>query len=986
MGNPPIRLPTLRYPTPNAAPLGAFPTPARAIPAGKSGAYGNALIPRQTASTTPPACSPHQSPSLTPIPPALPTPTIETVENKLRAHVLAHRIRLTDFFLDFDKLRSGYVTATQFRRCLGMIMHKGIVSPMSERECEVLMEAYDSRNNRMIKWTQFVDSIDKVFGAKKLEHTPTQQILAPKEVVRPIRALAPSAQIHLETSLARLRSFVKWHGSDVKTWFNDFDKHNNGFVTKNQFRRGLPQNVLSSEEEEALIEQFSMEETVNYFKLNTEVNRKVRRRPVVDDTRLTEKNPKNAYHPRYVPVGTEELIYPRKARYGEQGPTIAQFHAGLSLAATRLTEQELSVLLSQYQDAEGRVRYRAFCGSIDLVFTMNELEKNPLVEVGPIAREDLVQGTNTLGADEEVRCQQLINRLAQLITERHLLLEPLFKDFDMYLGKNTMGRVTRSHFIRLLSTMRLDLCEQDLHILFDKFEDENGQICYLEFMRAVDPASKFLPGSAATCEGGTGISSSWTYSPDNFRHTTFMDISTPLQKIRTHVLHHRIRVSEFFRDFDKLRSYAIPKDDFIRGINRIGVPLSERDVETLVKFYAWGKGGCCAWKRFEEDIERVFGEPHLESRPTLPPAPIPVASDPFQMTLNDLGPEDEAMLISTLQALRNYLSVRQTSIKPFFKDFDKLRTGLVTKAQFRQCLAYIRCPLTEPEFTVLSKRYLKDDSAAFPKSSSSFNAHSTDGQGDYIQDNAKRICYVTFLRELEASMPAEQREQTAALPVTSGVGPVAAYATRGPAVNDAQALLSDWDIWRLMMRIKTKAKTERIRVEDFIGDFDHLRHGCVTRNEFHRALKVLFSDLTQPDLDSLSILYALPSDPKMVDYVRFVNEIESVFTKKGLERCPTEVPDTFPGPEHCCADLELTVDEEWTIRRAVDRLRRKINERRIALQGYLEDFDTVKEGTITTNQFRSVLTTLGLPLSDKEIYAIAKKFATTPALDRLDYR
>lgn len=158
-----------------------------------------------------------------------------------------------------------------------------------------------------------------------------------------------------------------------------------------------------------------------------------------------------------------------------------------------------------------------------------------------------------------------------------------------------------------------------------------------------------------------------------------------------------MRVAEFFRDFDKLRSFSIPRRDFIRGIDRLGVPLSDDEYDVLAAYYAdQTKQGCCKWKSFEEDVERgkeflrgidafyprlftghalvvlpVFGETHLESRPSIPPEPLPIHPDPF-LTSSALTYDEESLLQNTLQLLRDFLRVRQTSIKPFFKDFDKV--------------------------------------------------------------------------------------------------------------------------------------------------------------------------------------------------------------------------------------------------------------------------------------------------------------------------
>ena len=64
------------------------------------------------------------------------------------------------------------------------------------------------------------------------------------------------------------------------------------------------------------------------------------------------------------------------------------------------------------------------------VFTQSNLEKDPLAEVIPPARDYLVQGCNELSPAEETRCREIIARFRTLMKERRLLLAPFFKDFD----------------------------------------------------------------------------------------------------------------------------------------------------------------------------------------------------------------------------------------------------------------------------------------------------------------------------------------------------------------------------------------------------------------------------------------------------------------------------------------------------------------------------------------------------------------------------
>lgn len=127
----------------------------------------------------------------------------------------------------------------------------------------------------------------------------------------------------------------------------------------------------------------------------------------------------------------------------------------------------------------------------------------------------------------------------------------------------------------------------------------------------------------------------------------------------------------------------------------------------------------------------------------------------------------------------------------------------------------------------------------------------------------------------------------------------------------------------------------------------------------------------------------------MVDYVRFNDEVESVFTIKGLEKLPTTNPPEFKNYVHESGATPLnaivqTADTELV--QVLSRLSEKIHQRRLDLLSYLEDFDFVNEGTISTNQFRSALGTVGLVVGDSEIIAISKRYGTTRNKDRINYR
>jgi hypothetical protein len=72
---------------------------------------------------------------------------------------------VSEFFRDFDKLRSGFITDTQFR--IGLNMAKIVLSSHEFDELVAYFKA--PKEGSYIKWRDFSDAIDEVFTKKGLE-------------------------------------------------------------------------------------------------------------------------------------------------------------------------------------------------------------------------------------------------------------------------------------------------------------------------------------------------------------------------------------------------------------------------------------------------------------------------------------------------------------------------------------------------------------------------------------------------------------------------------------------------------------------------------------------------------------------------------------------------------------------------------------------------------------------------------------------------
>jgi hypothetical protein len=80
------------------------------------------------------------------------------------------RIRINEFFKDFDKLRKGKVTKAQFKSILSTLNIN-----LTEEEYASLINKYQTDDD-MVNYTAFCDSIDSIFTIKGLEKMPTTRV------------------------------------------------------------------------------------------------------------------------------------------------------------------------------------------------------------------------------------------------------------------------------------------------------------------------------------------------------------------------------------------------------------------------------------------------------------------------------------------------------------------------------------------------------------------------------------------------------------------------------------------------------------------------------------------------------------------------------------------------------------------------------------------------------------------------------------------
>jgi len=164
----------------------------------------------------------------------LETFNVEDVIEKIQKICKQKNTRVAEFMRDFDKLRLGTITNTQFLSCLSMSKIY-----LSIKESEMLIEKYKSlEKDKHIIWRKFCDEIDEVFVIKELEkRRDINQVTNITKTSFKLNELSLPDEAILQDILKEMKAFFEVNRIDPKPAFTNYDPLKRGKVLKPQFKK-----------------------------------------------------------------------------------------------------------------------------------------------------------------------------------------------------------------------------------------------------------------------------------------------------------------------------------------------------------------------------------------------------------------------------------------------------------------------------------------------------------------------------------------------------------------------------------------------------------------------------------------------------------------------------------------------------------------------------------------------------------------------------
>ena len=432
-----------------------------------------------------------------------------------------------------------------------------------------------------------------------------------------------------------------------------------------------------------------------------------------------------------------------------------------------------------------------------------------------------------------------------------------------------------------------------------------------------------------------------------------IDIEGLMDKLRSRILVRKVRIEDFFSEFDGLRSGYVSKAQFRCGMSIADINLTEPEFGLLEQAYAHPTAeDKFAWREFTDAINLVFAQPGLEKNPltdaqityvpgteSLNPAYVPTKT----VTQKEISEEEDARINAVLDNFAAMCQVKRiVSVYDQFQMFDKLKSGKVTKAQFFRVLTKLHFPYDALDEEALCLRYL---------------------------DIGGMFNYLMFADDAQPD-----RVGPIGGPGAEGSPPLSTITPWESAVKPPPT--PEVDVDQLLDVMRAHVVRERVRLYDSLQAHDRLRHGRIAAIKFRGVLDILGFRLTVKEMRALEERFGVPGTfNQEIHYPPLVEAMESSFTQNHLERDPTIKVKTFQPmqPSDEVQQLPNEEDEIFTDTFMAD-IARDFALRRIQPKMFFQQYDKCNIGSCTDAQFQAILKNLGCPLSEEEFQMLKMRY------------
>jgi Ca2+-binding EF-hand superfamily protein len=541
--------------------------------------------------------------------------------NKLVRLASERRIRISIFFEDWDKMRTGCVSARVFRATLCTALS----NMLDTREVDIIAEHYSVAGTDKVRYKSMLDYINLAFNPSGLEKEPLKgcesipwSIAHRPRIVLPV--LSNAKENVLQSCLNDIRSQVMQARSSLIDIFRDFDRGNKGVVSETQFQRCLAIRKIMPQDNrlrELLMEKYGVTtgggNGVRMIQYRPFLDRVARANTEVpssptdgDTTTTTSEATSNGKTPADLAatwhatgVTSDQVMFLLRQFVAQRRVRVPTFfrdadplNKGL-INVTRfrrcmkelvrgsdLTPAHLQLLEERYCSGgagdlsdpstwvagQPQINWRSLTADVEAATHVANLEQDPTADVMAMTQSILNQGkvaNSTLNGEEDEQLTQALKDLTQVVKRNNSLTRPLFAKFDR-VGR---GQIPWTQFRRGITMLVggthfnyiTDLIAKSEFAIRQTGEYGNNYLVdYKAICNVIDPMEqRRIQASPAVDRKGKL----------NRNASTAADPTALIVRIREVVKGRGINLKLFFEDYDKLRRGLVSEDRFFRSMD-----------------------------------------------------------------------------------------------------------------------------------------------------------------------------------------------------------------------------------------------------------------------------------------------------------------------------------------------------------------------------------------------------------------------------------
>ena len=272
--------------------------------------------------------------------------------------------------------------------------------------------------------------------------------------------------------------------------------------------------------------------------------------------------------------------------------------------------------------------------------------------------------------------------------------------------------MTKDQFLRVLDLLRIAAPAHITQALLRRYMDKGNvdEVNYVDFCEDIDGAEQLF-----------GVDQGFNHSTNYFPKTqariskaeivrnTPEDVEDVIARLRQLAKQQGIRISEFFRDFDRLRSGYITAAQFRIGLTMAKCPVSASEFELLSEVYKAPKEGAhVKWREFSDHVDEVFTTKGLEKNLDVVVGDARTATTYGRRSANE---QERALVAQVVENFREVIRKNRLDAKSFFQDRDALRHFKVSPKIFRQVLNTLGFQIDEDETNAVALVYGNEDNS-----------------------------------------------------------------------------------------------------------------------------------------------------------------------------------------------------------------------------------------------------------------------------------